>query len=171
MENKPRVFDSEIQINSKDEWYFRGDQITLVDVLKYFKEQLKEDENGIYILNQYKNLSEIGYINCNGFPLQINHINELDFKVEFVGENSEKLNPESVDFYFDETEKIFLIKKNQKFLKYKIHKNLIPYLSNFLYEEENQFFFRFNDKKYPINPFKGTFKVDVPSFLKSIGYS
>jgi hypothetical protein len=70
MENLPRIFDSEIIITEANKWMFRGNEITLDSVLKFFKENLSEDEEGIFITNTYGNLTEKGYVTCMGFPLQ-----------------------------------------------------------------------------------------------------
>ncbi len=47
-------------------WVFREMEITNPQILSFFKANLHRDDNGIYILNRYKDQTEKGYVDVNG---------------------------------------------------------------------------------------------------------
>ncbi|HNI96239.1 MAG TPA: hypothetical protein PL169_09245, partial [Leptospiraceae bacterium] len=74
-----RIFDCEIRIDENSRWFFRGNEIIHENVLRHFKENLGEDEKGIFILNQYGDLTEKGYLYSEGFPLRLVSISGKSF--------------------------------------------------------------------------------------------
>jgi hypothetical protein len=113
METSPRIFDSEIIITRNSKWIFRGNEITLDSVLKYFKENLFEDEKGVFISNRYGELSEKGYVTLEGFALKIIGYEEEEDNLTLLGDNSQKLSLEEIEFHADFDKKLYIKKKNR----------------------------------------------------------
>ena len=142
-EKSQRVFDSEIIIDEKSRWYFRGNEITLDSVLSYFKENLDEDENGIFILNTYGELSEKGYVSCMGYPLKF-----IDYQIEsgqlfLLGDNKQKFSLQDLQLHADLEEKIFFKKKGQKYLKYSLNRDTHSKISEYIEEENGNYFLKY----------------------------
>jgi hypothetical protein len=165
MENKPRIFNSEITIDDNNRWFFRGQEIVHSYVLDFFRENLFEDEKGIYILNTYGKFSEKGYLTCNGFPLFLIFVEETEDSLVFHSNNSKTYTLEELNFYFDDKQRLFCIHKNQRLLKFGLSKSVLNFLSEFLTEEEDKYFLTFNQIKKEINQFQDQFEVMVPVIL------
>ncbi|MCB1179359.1 MAG: hypothetical protein KDK36_17390, partial [Leptospiraceae bacterium] len=118
MSKPPRIFDSEIIVNENNRWFFRGNEIIQENVLEFFKKSLFEDDKGIYIHNTHGELSEQGYITSFGFPLKIiNWIQNEDGKMYFVLDSGETIEPIEINFYYDSSEKLFCMRKKDKYIK------------------------------------------------------
>jgi hypothetical protein len=158
-----RVFDSEIIIESNSRWYFRGNEITLANVLDYFKKNLHEDERGIYIWNTQGDLVEKGYVLCKGFPLQlINWYRNEDGILYYLADNGESILPEELNFYYDKEERIFCQKKNAEFLKMSFNRGFHSYISELLEESDGEYYVLIEGKKFPVNSYNKQWDVLVP---------
>lgn len=143
MENTTRIFDSEIIIDESDRWFFRGNEITLITVLNYFKENMDEDENGIFIKNTYGNLSEKGYVTCHGSPLKLIHLESNDSILYFFGDNLKKIPLMELEFSTDSKRRIIAKKNGNKYLYYVLSRDLQTRIADFLEEERGKYFIRF----------------------------
>ncbi|MCE9500721.1 MAG: hypothetical protein K8R21_09505 [Leptospira sp.] len=159
----PRKFNSEIVIEEDDQWWFRGSTITQQKVLDYFKDNMQEDASGIFIDNKYGKLSENGYVHCKGFPLQIrNYITEDG--VTFLKSDDDKLIPLSdAVFYLDSHDRLFAMKTGQKFLKYRLSKDFLNFISKFILEENGNYFLDIGGKKMPVLQYSGSIEVKIPA--------
>lgn len=159
-----RIFDSEIIIESNSLWYFRGNEIIHENVLDYFKQNLHEDEKGIYIHNTHGELVEKGYVLCKGFPLRIiNWLKNEDDALYFLCDNGEQISSNDLHFYYDENETIFCQKKNSKYIKMKFSRGMHNYISDILIEEDKNFYLQMMQGKIPISLYTGQFTVEVPA--------
>ena len=147
MENPPRIFDSEIIITEASKWMFRGNEITLDSVLKYFKENLSEDEEGIFITNTYGNLTEKGYVTCNGYPLRFVRWEEENDGFYLIGDNLLKFSLEDLDFYADSDEKLYVKHKGDTFLKYSLNRDTHTKMSQFLDQDSDGYFIQYRNLK------------------------
>ncbi|NBU97415.1 MAG: hypothetical protein EBS19_04215 [Spirochaetia bacterium] len=147
METSPRIFDSEIIITPNSKWIFRGNEITLDSVLKYFKENLSEDEKGVFITNRYGELSEKGYVTLEGFALKIIGYEEEGEDLYLIGDNSQKLSLDEIEFHADFEKKLYIRKKTDKFLKYFLTRDPHSKIANFLEEEGDDFFIHYGKWK------------------------
>ena len=147
METSPRIFDSEIIITSNSKWIFRGSEITLDSVLKYFKENLFEDEKGAYISNRYGELSEKGYVTLEGFALKIIGYEQEEDDLYLLGDNSQKLSLEEIEFHADFEKKLYIKKNTDKFLKYFLTRDPHSKIANYLEEEGDDFFIHYGKWK------------------------
>ncbi|MBE7411456.1 MAG: hypothetical protein L6Q54_10915 [Leptospiraceae bacterium] len=162
---KIRKYDSEITVRENDDWYYRGDQITQEKVLDFFRKNLFEDENGIFIQNTYKNLKENGYITALGFPLHITNFVKDEDELFLRGNNSECVPIKEWIFYFRPIdERIFGIRKNQKFLKYGFSRDFLNFISSYLKEIDGEYYLHLNSTKIPILRFQENFSVQSPKF-------
>ncbi|MCB1141924.1 MAG: hypothetical protein H7A24_05260 [Leptospiraceae bacterium] len=164
MEENTRKFDSEIKISSENKWYYRESEIVLDKVLDFFKENLNEDELGIYIFNQYKQFSEKGYLECEGIPLRILNLEENNELLYFYSENLKKFSILESNFYFDPSGSLFVIPKDQKLLKYRFSRDTLQYLSRYLIQDGENYYLEFRNSKIPILEFRDSFLVKVPEF-------
>jgi hypothetical protein len=147
MENAPRIFDSEIIVTENSHWMFRGNEITLESVLNYFKENLSEDDSGIFITNTYGNLTEKGYITCFGFPLKLIRWEEEQGQLYLIGDNLLKMSLDELDFYADLDQKLFVKRKGDQFLKYSLNRDTHSKLSQYLEEEGEDFYIQYGNLK------------------------
>ncbi|MDX1957519.1 MAG: hypothetical protein SFU98_03045 [Leptospiraceae bacterium] len=139
-----REFDSEIFIDEKDKWIFRGNEITLKEVLDHFKQNLFEDEKGVYIYNTMGNLAEKGYVNLLGFPLHIFNFEQKGNQSFFYTDSKEILDVKDLIFYINSEERIYCKKYNDSKIKYSLTKSVLGVLTMKLVEIDNAYFFEFN---------------------------
>ena len=138
---------SEIEVKPSGNWFYKGNKIVQREVLDYFKKNLFEDEKGAYIKNTFHNLTEFAYINLEGYALHITDFIEDKTNYFFICETKEKLNILSLNFFLDSNQVLFVQKKTEKFLKYKISIHCLMKLSDFLIDENH---FQFLECKIPI---------------------
>lgn len=163
-EKNCRKYDSEIVVEKNDRWLYKGNEIIQEKVLDFFRKNLFEDENGIYILNTYGNLIEHGYITVKGFPLFITNFLKDEDKL-LLRSNDLACSPiEEWNFFLREDDRIFGMKKNQKYLKYAFSRDFLNFISPHLKEKDQKYFLELNLLLLPINEFKDSFEVFPPSF-------
>ena len=146
-----RKFDSEIWINEKGEWIFRGNEITHAEILKYFKENLKEDANGIYILNVFGELQEMGYVKSQTHPLKIQYVEETAEDLLFHSDSQETISIFTSGIFIDQNEVLFLKRNEQNFLSYQFTRSSLGQLSKYLEEVDGSFFLNFQDLSFEIS--------------------
>ncbi len=159
-----RKFDSEISIDNTGKWFFRGNEITQIDVLKHFKKNILEDEIGIYIENKYMELVEHGYLEAKFPVLQITNYLEQDNKILLGIEEKSFFEISEFDFYIDENEFITAKLKNSKLLIYSFRKEVLQFLSEIFEENENGFLIHYNSEKIKIEKTKNQYSISVPNF-------
>ncbi len=129
-----RRLNSEIKVLSNGDWIFRDSPIEQKDILEYFRKNLKESEDGIFIDNQYGEFSENGYLETFGYPLNLIQIREEGGELYFSSDAGEEIPISILDLAADRQGELFAIKKNHKLLKYKIARNVSSILSEYLQE-------------------------------------
>ena len=78
----PREEFTDINVDSKGDWFTKDRLITNEKVLAYFKDNLHYDEKGLYIFNRFGRFSEKGYIKVNGPVLKVIRVYEEIFLLE-----------------------------------------------------------------------------------------
>lgn len=129
-----RRLNSEIKVLPNGDWIFREAKIEQKDILEYFRKNLKEAEDGIYIDNQYGEFSENGYLELFGYPLNLIRVWEKDNEFYFLSDSGEELPLSSLQIAADSEGELFARKKDHLFLKYKIARNVSSILSEYLSE-------------------------------------
>lgn len=166
MQTKSRVFNSEIVIDEQDHWFYRGNEIIHPSVLDFFRENLYEDEKGIYIQNIYGAFSERGYIECNGFPVFFFQIIPEEEKLKLKANNKKIFSAHELNFFYDSKERLFAIPKDQKFIKYGFSKTVLNQISNYLQlNEKGEYTIVYANETYDVRKFESQFEVSVPVIL------
>lgn len=166
MSTKSRIFNSEIIIDSQNRWFYKGNEIVHPNVLDFFKENLQEDEKGIFIQNVYGSFSEKGYLECRGFPVFFFQVWEEDTTLKFEGNNKKIFLASELNFFYDDKERLFAIPKEQKFIKYGFSKNVLNQISNWLQVDENgEYKIIYKNCSYEVKNFSSQFEVTVPVIL------
>ncbi len=161
---KIRKYDSEIVVEENDAWFYKGNQIIQEKVLDFFRKNLHEDDDGIYIQNSYGNFIENGYITAIGFPLQITNFVKDENALLLRGSDCLCVPLEDWSFYFRPDERIFGIKKNHKYLKYAFSRDFLNFISLHLKENNGEYSLDINSFHIPITRFQGKFAVEAPKF-------
>ncbi|TGN02333.1 hypothetical protein [Leptospira dzoumogneensis] len=145
-----RRLDSEIKVLPNGDWIFREAKIEQKDILEYFRKNLKEAEDGIYIDNQYGEFSENGYLELFGYPLNLIRVWEKEGEFYFLSDSGEELPLSSLQIAADSEGELFARKKDHLFLKYKIARNVSSILSEYLSESEEGLKLVVQNKEIPI---------------------
>ncbi|EIE00182.1 hypothetical protein [Leptospira licerasiae] len=145
-----RRLDSEIKVLPNGDWIFREAKIEQKDILEYFRKNLKEAEDGIYIDNQYGEFSENGYLELFGYPLNLIRIWDKDGEFYFLSDSGEELPLSSLQIAADSEGELFARKKDHLFLKYKIARNVSSILSEYLSESPQGLKLVFQNREVPI---------------------
>jgi hypothetical protein len=133
-----RKFNSEITIDSQRRWFYRGQEIVQKKVLDFFKEQLFEDEQGVFILNQHKNFTEYGYVEVFSPPLSILEYEPTAETIYFLSDGRDNpIRLENLGFFWDENDTVYCQLATANFLTYFVHRKVLAYLSNFFVEEND----------------------------------
>lgn len=166
MQTKSRIFNSEIIIDEQNRWFYRGNEIVHPSVLDFFRENLNEDEKGIYIQNIYGSFSEKGYLQCKGFPVFFFRLFEENQTLNFEANDKKIFSIETLDLFYDSQERLFAIPKKQKFIKYGFSKNILNQLSEWLYfDEKGEYKIIYKNHSYEVKMFTTQFEVTVPLLL------
>lgn len=167
MSTKSRIFNSEIIIDTQNRWFYKGNEIVHPSVLDFFRENLNEDEKGIFIQNTYGAFSEKGYLECQGFPLFFYQVFEKDFTLQFEANNKKIFSINELNFFYDSQERLFAIHKLQKFIKYGFSKNVLNQISNYLQiDEKGEYKITYKNSCYEIKFFPAQFEITVPLILE-----
>lgn len=145
-----RRLDSEIKVLPNGDWIFREAKIEQKDILEYFRKNLKEAEDGIYIDNQYGEFSENGYLELFGYPLNLIRVWEKDNEFYFLSDSGEELPLSSLQIAADSEGELFARKKDHLFLKYKIARNVSSILSEYFSESQDGLKLVVQNKEIPI---------------------
>lgn len=159
---------SEIKVLPNGDWIFRDAKIEQKDVLEYFRKNLKEAEDGIYIDNQYGEFSENGYLELFGYPLNLIRMWEKDGEFYFLSDSGEELSLSSLQIAADSEGELFARKKDHLFLKYKIARNVSSTLSEYLSESDQGLKLVWKDKEIPILETNEDPKVSLPSEFRNL---
>lgn len=152
-----RIFDCEVSVDEKSRWFFRGNEIIHENVLRHFKENLNEDESGIFILNRYGKLTEKGYISSEGFPLKLVRLSGSSFFDETGKEYS------ATEFFFYESSRfgLFASTKKKKIF-FSLSRDFCGAMSSYMEEEEGETYLKLAESKIQIVQFEGDISVKVP---------
>ncbi|MEM7184846.1 MAG: hypothetical protein AAF518_28385 [Spirochaetota bacterium] len=157
-----RRYDSEIRINQSNEWIFRGDKITLEKVLSFFKENLHEDSDGLYITNQYGKFSEEGFLHCEGFPLFLDDYHEKASELLFHSDAGKTITLQDLLFFTDASGKIFCMRQGDTFIRYGCTRKVLSFLAKYMQEREQEVVLVWREIYRPIQTFAKTLTVLVP---------
>ncbi|EMJ98621.1 MULTISPECIES: hypothetical protein [unclassified Leptospira] len=163
-----RRLDSEIKVLPNGDWIFREAKIEQKDVLEYFRKNLKEAEDGIYIDNQYGEFSENGYLELFGYPLNLIRIWEKDGELFFLSDSGEELPLSSLQIAADSEGELFAKKKDHLFLKYKIARNVSSTLSEYLSESPQGLKLVLQTGEIPILETNENPKVSLPPEFQNL---
>lgn len=152
-----RIFDCEIRIDENSRWFFRGSEIIHENVLRHFKENLGEDEKGIFILNQYGDLTEKGYLHSEGFPLRLVSISGKSF----FDETGKEYSADGFIFYENSRFGVFASTERKKIF-FSLSRDFCGAMSSFMEEEGGEVFLKLGDSKIRIQEFEGRITVNVP---------
>lgn len=131
-----RRLDSEIKVLENGDWVFRGAPIHQKDILEYFRKNLKESDDGIFIDNRYGDFTENGYLETFGYPLNFIRIREENGELFFLSDAGEELPLSFLDLYSDVQGELFAQKKGQRFIKYKLARNVSTSLSEYIEDSQ-----------------------------------
>lgn len=166
MSTKSRTFNSEILIDSQNRWFYRGIEIVHPTILEFFKENLYEDEKGIFIQNVYGAFSEKGYVECRGFAVFFFRLWEENSTLKFEGNNKKFFSADELNFFYDDQERLFAIPKQQKFIKYGFSKSVLNQISEWLQiDETGEYKIVYKNSSYDVKFFSSQFEVTVPLLL------
>lgn len=164
----PRKFNSEIFVDSEDRWIFRGNRIDQKEVLTYFRQNLKEDDLGIYIDNRFGELTENGYLELEGYPIHLVSCKESEDTLVFLAESEVVYSLKELIFALDKDGCLFAKTKNYKKLKFRPDRNCLSDLSSFLEETENGTEIRFRNQKILIPESGESPRVPLPKEFSAI---
>ncbi|EPG74911.1 hypothetical protein LEP1GSC058_1557 [Leptospira fainei serovar Hurstbridge str. BUT 6] len=131
-----RRLDSEIKVLSNGDWIFRGTKIEQIDILAYFRKNLKEAPDGVYIDNQYGDLSENGYVHLEGYPINLIRVSEIAGSLTFLTDGGDELRLAELELSADRNGNLIAKKKGDKLLKFRIARNVSTELSKYMEETE-----------------------------------
>ncbi|AJR15727.1 hypothetical protein LIL_13125 [Leptospira interrogans serovar Linhai str. 56609] len=163
-----RRFNSEIFVDSEDRWIFRGNRIDQKEILSYFRQNLHEDELGIYIDNCFGELRENGYLELEGYPIHLIACKESEDTLFFFAESNLVYLLKDLIFALDVNGCLFAKTLNHKKLKFRLDRNCLSDLSPFLEETIDGTEIRFQGKSIPILESSESPQVALPEGFSSI---
>jgi len=157
-----RIFDSEIKIDSYDRWFFRGNEITQGEILKYFRQNLRQSDQGVYIHNQFGELVENGYLHIEGFPAHIIHV-KFEGGLGYLQTDAGEWIPETDwEIFRSRDDSIFVTKSVEDKIRYRFDWNAASVLSQYLYEEGEAVYIQFDKVAREVIDFNASLLVDLP---------
>ncbi|TGL97394.1 hypothetical protein EHQ76_14765 [Leptospira barantonii] len=166
--NSPRKFNSEIFVDSEDRWIFRGNRIDQKEVLSYFRQNLKEDEIGIYIDNRFGEFIENGYLELDGYPIHLVSCKETENTLVFLSESETSYSLHELIFALDKDGCLFARTTHYKKLKFRPDRNCLSDLSPYLEETKNGTEIRFRDEKIEIPESGESPRVPLPAEFSAV---
>ncbi|TGK05253.1 hypothetical protein EHQ53_16555 [Leptospira langatensis] len=163
-----RRLNSEIKITPNGEWIFRGTHIDQKDILEYFRRNLKDAQDGIYIDNEYGQFSEQGYLELFGYALNLIRVWEKDGELFFLADSGEEIPFSSLELAADRDGELFAKKKGHVFLKYRIARNVSTALGEYIQESEEGLKFKIGEKEIPIPETKEGPEVSLPKEFQNV---
>lgn len=159
----PRRFDSEIIIDEQDRWTFRGNIITQAEILKYFRNSLKESHNGIYIENVFGELSENGYLKAIGYPCHIITVGLDEDGLVFYGDDDKSYKFPEFEIYRTKEDAIIGMDSEKPLIKYRFDWNAASQLAQYLEEENGVTYLLLGDVKMELPTYEGEIEVPLPA--------
>lgn len=157
-----RIFDSEIYINKRDEWIFRGNQITKEEIIQYFRSNLQVSEMGVYILNTFGELSENGYLKIDGYPCHVLHVELENENLLFYANDGKVIPFGEFEIYESKEGGIIGFCPDREKIKYRFNWNAAKDLSKFLEDQNGITHLHLNGNFIPIPIYKGEIHVPLP---------
>ncbi|AXR68335.1 hypothetical protein [Leptospira mayottensis] len=164
----PRRFNSEIFVDSQDRWIFQENRIDQKEILSYFRQNLHEDEFGIYIDNRFGELTENGYLELEGYPIHLIACKESEGTLFFLAESDNSYTLKDLIFAIDINGCLFARTVNHKKLKFRPDRNCLSDLSPFLEETKDGIEIQFYDEKILIPESRESPRVSLPMEFNSI---
>ncbi|AVQ11796.1 Uncharacterized protein XB16_1464 [Leptospira santarosai] len=166
-DQRPRRFNSEIFVDSEDRWIFQGNRIDQKEILAYFRQNLREDELGIYIDNRFGEWAENGYLELEGYPIHLIECKESEGTLFFLSESDRSYTLKDLIFAIDINGCLFARTANHKKLKFRPDRNCLSDLSPFLEESKDGIEIRFVDEKILIPESYESPRVPLPAEFNS----
>ncbi|AYV57053.1 hypothetical protein CH370_02305 [Leptospira kmetyi] len=166
--HSPRKFNSEIFVDAEDRWIFRGNRIDQKEVLSYFRQNLKEDDLGIFIDNRFGELTENGYLELEGYPIHLIACRETEDTLVFLSESETSYSLRELLFALDADGCLFAKTKYYKKLKFRPDRNCLSDLSPYLEETENGTEIRFRGETIAIPESGESPKVPLPVEFRAV---
>ncbi|MDI7230505.1 hypothetical protein QMM87_17910 [Leptospira santarosai] len=166
-DQRPRRFNSEIFVDSEDCWIFQGNRIDQKEILAYFRQNLREDELGIYIDNRFGEWTENGYLELEGYPIHLIECKESEGTLFFLAESDRSYTLKDLIFAIDINGCLFARTANHKKLKFRPDRNCLSDLSPFLEESKNGIEIRFFEEKILIPESYESPRVSLPTEFNS----
>ena len=160
-----RKFDSEICINAQDEWMFHGNSIIQEKILSYFRSNLKEDQDGVYILNQFGELEEHGYLKIEGYPLHITNVTDEEGTLFFSSDSGISLKINDVELLLNNNQNLILRNKNHQRIFQRLSNHAAVQLAEWIEETDNGYLIVHQVESFPI------LKIDDTSTTVPTKYS
>ncbi|EQA36479.1 hypothetical protein LEP1GSC047_2813 [Leptospira inadai serovar Lyme str. 10] len=162
-----RRLDSEIKVLSNGDWIFRGTKIEQRDVLSYFRKNLKEAPDGVYIDNQYGDLSENGYVHLEGYPVNLIRVSEIAGNLTFLTDGGDELSLSELELSTDRDGILIAKKKGNRLLKFKIARNVSAELSKYIEETETGHLLRTTTEKRELKETSEGPEVQLPDEFRN----
>ncbi|EKO78925.1 hypothetical protein QMM42_06515 [Leptospira santarosai] len=166
-DQRPRRFNSEIFVDSEDRWIFQGNRIDQKEILAYFRQNLREDELGIYIDNRFGEWTENGYLELEGYPIHLIECKESEGTLFFLAESDRSYALKDLMFAIDINGCLFARTANHKKLKFRPDRNCLSDLSPFLEESKDGIEIRFFEEKILIPESYESPRVSLPAEFNS----
>jgi len=158
----PRKFDSEIHIDAHDRWIFRGNEITQVEILKYFRQNLKQNEKGVFIENVFGELSENGFLKILGYPCHITGIRFDDGELFLHGDDEQIFKFPEFEIYQTKEGHLMGLHASKDLVRYRFDWNAASQLGEHLSEEGDMTFLNLGSLQMELPLFEGEIEVTLP---------
>lgn len=163
-----RYYNSEIMIDNCHKWIFRGEEITLKKILDFFKSNLHEDEQGVYISNQYGKFSEVGYLECMGCPLCLDDYLQTEQNILFHTDSGEQLDFQNLYFWTNKEQQVFATRGEKSKIKYRFNRKTLSFISELMVECGPIIKIEAVGLAKEIQPYPYQSTIDVPQQYRSI---
>ncbi|TGN21084.1 hypothetical protein [Leptospira idonii] len=161
-QSSPRKFDSEIRIDQKDRWIFRGNEITQQEILKYFRQNLHQNDAGVYIENAFGLLRENGYLEITGFPCHVLQVKQENGELQFLTDDEKLHDLSNFEIYHTLDDSLIGISSFQDKIKYRFTWTAASDLSEFLEEEGDVSYLKIGDLRMEIPLYEGEIGIPLP---------
>jgi hypothetical protein len=157
-----RKFDSEITIDENDRWIFRGTEITQPEILKYFRNNLKQNQRGVFIENIFGEWSENGFIHAIGYPCHVIAVQCEEDELFFYADDDKHFKFPEFELYQTWDDRIIGIHSESPSIKYRFDWNAAGQLGEFLDEQNGITFMKLGMLQIELPTYEGKIEVPLP---------